>query len=71
MKALGEGMGLTPFEVGQRGILERVARGEELRVILSEIVQLIERQASGMLCSIMLLDEDGMHIRVGAAPSLA
>ncbi|MEZ0313865.1 MAG: ATP-binding protein [Myxococcota bacterium] len=64
-------MGLTPFEVGQRGILERVARGEELRVILSEIVQLIERQASGMLCSIMLLDEDGMHIRVGAAPSLA
>jgi GAF domain-containing protein len=33
-------------------------------------VLLIEAQAPGMLCSVLLLSEDGDHVRHGAAPSL-
>jgi GAF domain-containing protein len=33
-------------------------------------VLLIEAQSPGMLCSILLLSEDGDHVRHGAAPSL-
>jgi two-component system, cell cycle sensor histidine kinase and response regulator CckA len=58
------------FERGQRDVLERIAAGDELRPVLAEIVRMIERQAGGMLCSIMLLDDARAHVHVGAAPSL-
>ena len=50
-------------------MLESIARGADLPRLLDEIVLLIERQAPGMLCSILLL-ADGKYLRLGAAPSL-
>jgi len=33
-------------------------------------VRVVEAQFAGLLCSVLLLDEDGQHVRHGAAPSL-
>lgn len=54
----------------QKQVLEMIAAGETLSVTLSALVSLVEDQAPGMLGSILLLDEDGIHVRHGAAPSL-
>jgi PAS domain S-box-containing protein len=56
--------------LGQKRILEMVASGKPLPETLTSLVQLIESHAPGMLGSILLLDEDGVHVRHGAAPSL-
>jgi PAS domain S-box-containing protein len=58
------------FWADQNAVLERVAAGHPLGEILNDIVAMIERQAAGMLCSLLLLDSDGETIRHGAAPSL-
>ena len=58
------------FRKGQSRILEMIARNEPLSKILDSLVLLIEEQSPGMLCSILLLSDDGNHIRHGAAPSL-
>lgn len=55
---------------GQMQVLERIARGAPLPVVLRAIVQLVERHAPGVQGSILLLDPDGRHLRHGAAPSL-
>lgn len=59
-----------PFYAGQTRILEMVASGAPLSDILTGIVLLMEAQADGMLCSILLLHADGKHVQHGAAPSL-
>jgi two-component system, cell cycle sensor histidine kinase and response regulator CckA len=41
-----------------------------LHKILEVLCQQIEKQSSGMLCSVLLLDADGTTLRHGAAPSL-
>lgn len=58
------------FRIGQSRILQRLAANAPLREILEGLVLLIEAQAPGMLCSVLLLSEDGEHVRHGAAPSL-
>lgn len=58
------------FRVAQSRILEMIAANAPLGEILKRLVKLIEGQSSGMLCSILLLSDDGNHIRHGAAPSL-
>ena len=58
------------FRFGQSRILQRLAANAPLSDILSQLVLLIEAQAPDMLCSVLLLSEDGDHIRHGAAPSL-
>ncbi len=58
------------FWAEQTAVLERVVAGDRLREILADIVLMIERQASGMSCSILLVDDDGVTIRHGAAPTL-
>jgi GAF domain-containing protein len=58
------------FRLGQGRILEMIATNAPLSDILSRLVRLIESQAPGMLGSVLLLSEDGDHIRHGAAPSL-
>ena len=55
---------------GQARILEMVAMSAPLDVVLNRLVELIESQLSGVFGSILLLDEDGVHMRRGAAPSL-
>ena len=54
----------------QNDVLALVVRGTPLTETLHELLCVIESQAEGMLCSILLLDEDGVHLRHGAAPSL-
>src|SRR5688572_32145896 len=58
------------FRVGQNRILEMVAANAPLAKILEQLVLLIESQSQGMLCSVLLLSDDGNHVRHGAAPSL-
>ena len=58
------------FLIEQSRILQRLAANAPLSEILKRLVLLIESQSPGMLCSVLLLSEDGDHIRHGAAPSL-
>ena len=54
----------------QNRVLEMIAAGAPLVVTLNALVDAIEAQASGIHASILLLDEDGRHLRHAAAPSL-
>jgi PAS domain S-box-containing protein len=55
---------------GQTQVMELVAEGAPLAESLTALVDLMEKQIPGMIGSILLLDEDGVHLRHGAAPSL-
>ena len=54
----------------QSKVLEMVTRGEPLIETLNALLGTIEAQSPEMLCSILLLDSDGVHVRHAAAPSL-
>jgi PAS domain S-box-containing protein len=54
----------------QREVLEMIASGQPMGRTLDTLTRMIEAQSPDMLCSILLLDADGEHIRHGAAPSL-
>lgn len=54
----------------QRRLLERLARGEPLPELLAELTRAFEAAVPGMLCSILLLDDTGTHLGIGAASSL-
>lgn len=58
------------FRAGQSRILEMVAANAPLSKILERLVLLIESQSEDMLCSVLLLSDDGEHVRHGAAPNL-
>jgi diguanylate cyclase (GGDEF)-like protein/PAS domain S-box-containing protein len=55
---------------GQNRILESIATGALLSESLRQLVLTMESQSPGMLCSILLLNTDGAHLRTSAAPSL-
>jgi PAS domain S-box-containing protein len=50
--------------------LKMILLGAPLNDVLTTITRLIEAHDTGMLCSIFLLDEDGLHLQYGAAPNL-
>jgi len=54
----------------QTRILEMIATGVSLKDTLSTLVRLVELQFPGLLCSFLLLDKDGRHLRHCVAPSL-
>ncbi len=56
---------------GQAQILEMIALSAPLGEVLDRLMRLIEGQLTGIFGSVLLLDEDGQHLRQGAAPSLA
>jgi PAS domain S-box-containing protein len=58
------------FRAGQHEVLEMIATGFSLQKVLASLVTLIERRTDDMLCSVLLLSEDGRHLRHGAAPNL-
>jgi len=58
------------FNVEQWKVLEAIAGGAPLGNSLDAIVRLIERQSTGMVCTILLLDDASRTLRHGAAPSL-
>jgi signal transduction histidine kinase len=51
-------------------VLELIATGTPLPAVLDAIVRLIERQAEGLLCTLLLLDREVGRLRHGAAPHL-
>ncbi len=51
-------------------ILQAISQGLPLAELLEHLARQVEELHPGMLCSILLLDEDGVHLRHGAAPSL-
>ncbi len=55
---------------GQSALLEMVAKGAPLIPTLNQLLLLIEGQSRGVYCSIMLLDDDGIHMHSAAGPSL-
>ncbi len=44
--------------------------GTPLPAVLDAIVRLVERQAEGLVCTVLLLDREGGRLRHGAAPHL-
>ena len=58
------------FTAEQKRIEEMIAADAPLRDVLSELVLMIEAQSPEMLCSILLLSDDGNHVRHAVAPSL-
>jgi PAS domain S-box-containing protein len=58
------------LRTGQSRVLEMIATNEPLEDILASLACLMESHAEGMFCSVLLLDDDGLHVRHGAAPSL-
>ena len=61
----------TPqFAAEQKRIEEMIAADAPLADILSELVLMIEAQSPEMICSILLLSDDGNHVRHAVAPSL-
>lgn len=51
--------------------LELLAKGLPLHEIMDFVVHGVEAENPAMLCSILMLDEDGRHFVKGSAPSLA
>ena len=58
------------LRAGQHQVLELIATGAPLPAVLDSIVSLVENEAEGMACTIVLLDDDGSTVRHGAAPSM-
>ncbi len=59
------------FEQFRSDILQQLADGRNLPALLDATVRGIEALDPDMLCSILLLDRDGQHLLMGAAPSLS
>src|ERR1700692_4144383 len=55
---------------GENLILEMTAKGSSLESILGALCQVVERIASGCLCSVILFDRSGATIEQAIAPSL-
>jgi PAS domain S-box-containing protein len=58
------------FRAGQSRVLELIAADAPLVEILTNLVLLMQGQAEGLRCSILLLSRDGIHVEHGAAPDL-
>jgi PAS domain S-box-containing protein len=54
----------------QKNVLEMVTTDAPLVEVLSALAAAIERQSSGLACSVLLPGEDGRQIRVVAGPNL-
>lgn len=79
---LGYGLLLTNNEISLRKSVENALRWETRTLellstkhysdeILATILRGIEEHAPGVLCALLLVDEDGVHLRPAAAPSLS
>jgi len=58
------------FLFDQSRVLEMIAANATLSEVLTSLLLLMEGQADGLRCSILLLARDGKHIRQGVAPHL-
>jgi GAF domain-containing protein len=58
------------FRAEQKRIQKMIASDKPLNEILASLVLMIEAQSPEMICSILLLSEDGNHVKHAVAPSL-
>jgi len=54
----------------ERKVLQSIATGSPLSTVLDQLCRGVEEQSPSVLCSVLLLDRGGTHLRHGAAPSL-
>jgi diguanylate cyclase (GGDEF)-like protein/PAS domain S-box-containing protein len=54
----------------QNRVLEMIATSTPLAEVLSSMIRLLESQITGAVCAALLCDDDGRHLKLGAAPSL-
>ena len=54
----------------ERRVLELVAKGASLKNVLDALTGAVERMSPGILCTILLLDEEGRRLLAGSGPSL-
>ncbi|MEY3895091.1 MAG: hypothetical protein RLZZ214_610, partial [Verrucomicrobiota bacterium] len=54
----------------EKSALELIGSVAPLHKVLDRLMLSLEKQLPGALCSVLLLDDDGIHLRHGAAPSL-
>jgi PAS domain S-box-containing protein len=66
----GKGTEILALLDSQRAVLERIASGAPLSESLLTLVKLIEQQAPGVRCAILLSDPAGKRLRFAAAPSI-
>src|SRR2546427_6453695 len=69
-KERGERKRAEALLAGEKRLLEMIAKGNSLSMILDALCRLVEELSKGSLCSILLLDPDGNRLWHGAAPSL-
>jgi len=50
--------------------LELLVKSKPLKIILSSLLNDIEKEYTNIKCSVLLLDDEGKHLLTGAAPSL-
>lgn len=55
---------------GQSRVFELLANGAPQSQVLEKLIEVIESLSIGMRASVLLLSEDGKHLRHGAAPHL-
>ena len=55
---------------GETWVLEMIAKCHSLPAVLKALCRVIEEQSTGLLCSVLLLEADGIHLRHAAAPGL-
>ena len=53
-----------------KAVLEMIMAQKPLSSILESLCLKIEEKSQGMVCSVLLLDTDGVTLRDGAAPNL-
>ena len=58
------------LRAGQHQVLEMIATGRSLPDVLDSVVRLVESQSDGMLCTVLLLDDDGVTSATARRPSL-
>ena len=70
LDASPDGVG-DPIREAHSGVLEMAIANRPLEETLTALIDIVESTSkTGVLGSILLLDEDGQHLRHGAAPSL-
>ena len=70
VRDISQRKGIELREKTRLQILEEMAGGAPLEDLLAYIVRFVEQESPGVLCSVLLADETGTRLRLGAAPSL-
>jgi diguanylate cyclase (GGDEF)-like protein len=58
------------LQTAQARLLELIATGTPLEEVLAQLCRMVEARLPGAMASVLLMVDDGLHLRLGAAPSL-